>query len=69
MKKKEATSDKLNIDQAKELLAKHEQDQMKEFVKELEALSIKYGVVLTARFKLFNQLIDPPITVIPKPKP
>ena len=55
----------LDIEEAKALLADHEQKRLEEFGNKLHELMREYNVNLTAAFVLFGQVIDPPIRGVP----
>jgi hypothetical protein len=57
------------VDEAREILSRHERERLQDFHTRLQSLMVEYNVALTASFVLFNQPIDPPIRVIPAPAP
>ena len=56
----------LSIEEAKAILSRHEQEHLQEFANKLQALMLEYNVALSSTFKLFGQVIDPPIVAVPR---
>jgi len=60
--------DDFSTEEVEAKLTERRQERMDEFKTKLETMCAEYGVLLTARFQIFNVVVDPPIQIIPAPQ-